>query len=99
MSGTSSAISSALGALHVYSRRVDQAAARIATAGLDLESPDSANPSAGPAAATASAPAADLADLSTAMTSMMIAQRAFSAQLRVLRTADEMLQDTVNTVR
>ena len=31
-------------------------------------------------------------DLSAAMTSMMIAQRAFSAQLRVLKTADQMLQ-------
>ena len=32
------------------------------------------------------------------MTSMMIAQRAFSAQLRVLKTADQMLQDTVETL-
>ncbi|MDZ4861901.1 MAG: flagellar basal body rod C-terminal domain-containing protein [Gemmatimonadota bacterium] len=32
------------------------------------------------------------------MTDMMIAQRAFSAQLRVLRTADEMLQESVDFV-
>jgi flagellar basal body rod protein FlgC len=33
------------------------------------------------------------------MTSMLIAQRAFAAQLRVLRSADEMLKDTVDLTR
>lgn len=98
MSVSSSAMSSALGALQLYSRRVDQAAARIATAGLDVVPSDPTDPTA-PTPTTTAAPVGDLADLSTAMTSMMIAQRAFTAQLRVLRTADEMLQDTVNTVR
>ncbi len=32
------------------------------------------------------------------MTSMLIAQRAFSAQLRVLKTADEMLKESVDVV-
>jgi hypothetical protein len=35
-------------------------------------------------------------DLGEAMVSMMIAQRAFSAQLQVIRTSDEMLHDTVS---
>jgi flagellar basal body rod protein FlgG len=33
------------------------------------------------------------------MTSMLIAQRAFAAQLRVLRTADEMLKESVESVK
>jgi flagellar hook protein FlgE len=43
----------------------------------------------------ASAPSEPV-DLGDAMVDMMIAQRAFAAQLRVLRTADQMLDETVN---
>ena len=98
MSVSGSAISAALSALHQYSRRVDQAAARIATAGLGPLSTDPAEPPTGGVPAGPPAAAGDLADLTSAMTSMMIAQRAFTAQLQVLRTADDMLQETVKSV-
>jgi len=94
MSISGTAISSALNALKLYSRRVDQAAAQIASAGLvDVSATAAASPEA-PAAPAA----AEFVDLGGAMVDMMIAQRAFAAQLRVLRTADDMLKQTVEQI-
>ena len=89
VSGT--AMANALNALRQYSRRVDQAAARIASVGLfavPTDQPQEAEP------ATPS-PAAEPADLGDAMVDIMVAQRAFAAQLRVIKTSDEMLRDTI----
>ena len=97
MSVSPTAVTSALNALRMYSRQVDRAAQTIASAGLVAIPPDTTEPSADPAGAPAAQP--DLADLGEAMTSMLIAQRAFAAQLRVLRSADEMLKETVESVK
>ena len=85
------ALTTALNALRRYAREVDRAAERIAAAGLlDASEPPS------PASATATPlPGAGGGEMGEAIVSMMIAQRAFSAQLRVLKTADQMLQETV----
>lgn len=91
------AIASALNALKQYSRSVDQAAERIATVGLftvPAEQPQEPEPG-----SPLPAPVAGPADLGDAMVDMMIAQRAFAAQLRVIKTADEMLRDTVQLRR
>ncbi len=93
---TGTAISNALSALRYYTRQVDRAAERIAVAGL-AEIPSDTEGEPGSPAAPTGAP--DTPDLAAAMTSMMIAQRAFSAQLRVLRTADEMLRESVDVVK
>lgn len=98
MSVSGPAIATALNALRMYSRQVDRAAESIATAGMvDLTAgpTDSADspPAGGPATA------ADPGDLASAMASMLIAQRAFAAQLRVVRTADEMFQESVDIVK
>jgi Flagellar basal body rod FlgEFG protein C-terminal len=97
MSISGPAIATALNAMRLYTRQVDRAAEQIAAAGLTDVTTDSASepePTAAPGG-----PAADGTDLSGAMVNMLIAQRAFSAQLRVLRTADEMLRDTVEQTR
>lgn len=92
---TGTAISSAVNALRLYSRRVDRAAEQIAKAGLvPVASEGSGDPE--EPVAPISASAAESSDLGEAMVNMMIAQRAFSAQLRVLRTADEMLKESVD---
>jgi hypothetical protein len=93
ISGT--AIASAINALKLYSRRVDQAAERIASAGLFAVSNPSSSETEPVPPVGASAPSEPV-DLGDAMVDMMIAQRAFAAQLRVLRTADQMLDETVN---
>lgn len=96
MSVSGTAIAAALNALKMYSRRVDRAAATIASAGPVDPSPE---PVEGATTPPPTVPVDGAAlDLGAAMTDMMIAQRAFAAQLRVLRTADEMLRETVNTV-
>jgi hypothetical protein len=88
------ALSSAQSALQTYSRLVDQAAAQIANWGLEnvTDSGTTAEPPAGQPTAATPAPTGDLGE---AMVNMMIAQRAFSAQLKVIRTSDEMLRDLV----
>lgn len=93
VSGT--AITTALSALKLYSGRVDLAAGQIASAGLFEPPTDPNDPSGMPGLPPAAGGAVDLTE---AMTSMLIAQRAYSAQLRVLKTADEMLQDSVDLV-
>ena len=87
-----SAASSALGGIMNSLRRMDRAAAVVARAGL---------PQASPAPGGESAPASPAADgsacdLPGAMVDMLMAQRAFSAQLRVLGTADEMTREVVD---
>jgi hypothetical protein len=95
MSVSGTAISTALSALKMYSRRVDRSAEQIASVGL-TEMPTDAGDSAGmPGLSASSGTPVDLTD---AMTNMLIAQRAFSAQLRVLKTADEMLKESVDVV-
>lgn len=93
-----SAISNALDALRYYSGRVDASARTIARAGLrsaaDPAAPASAAP-APPAGPAAGLDAGDI-DLAGAMTDMLLAQRAFSAQLRVLETASEMSREVVD---
>jgi hypothetical protein len=84
-------MATALNALRLYSRRVDEAAARISSVGLFAAPPEQTQePAPAPTAA-----AVEPADLGDAMVDIMVAQRAFAAQVRVLRTADEMLRDTV----
>ena len=87
-----SAQSSALGGMMTSMRRMDRAAAAIATAGLPEApaAPGDASAPAGPAANGAAC------DLPGAMMDVLVAQRAFSAQLRVLRAADEMIRETVD---
>ena len=92
---TGTAISSAVSALRLYSRRVDRAAAQLAKAGLVPVASDGTGDPEEPVAPI-SASAAESSDLGEAMVNLMIAQRAFAAQLRVLRTADEMLKDSVD---
>jgi hypothetical protein len=94
MSVSPSAVSSALSALKMYTRQVDRAAESIASIGIvDLSADPASGGGSSPSFGVATGGTADLAD---AMTSMMIAQRAFSAQLAVLRTADRMLKETVD---
>jgi Flagellar basal body rod FlgEFG protein C-terminal len=95
MSVSGTAITTALSALKLYSRRVDRSAEQVAATGL-IDFPTDPGDSAGmPGRPATSGEGVDLTD---AMTSMLIAQRAFSAQLRVLRTADEMLKESVEVV-
>lgn len=92
---TGTAVSQALTALRYYTRQVDRAAAQIAFAGLADATSD---PEAEPVPA-APPPESESPDLTSAMLSMMAAQRAFSAQLRVLRGADQMLRESVEVVK
>ena len=96
VTGTSSALTSALNGLRVYGRRVDRAAQSIASIGLPEPptEPGTTDESVPPPAA---AGGAEL-DLGGAMTDMLIAQRMYVAQLRVLRTADEMLKETISSL-
>jgi Flagellar basal body rod FlgEFG protein C-terminal len=92
---SATALSSAVNALKLYSRRVDQAAEQIASVGLGDLTPDPVQPVGG----AAPAPESGTQDLAGAMVDMMIAQRAFAAQLRVIRTADDMLKDSIEQTR
>lgn len=87
------AMVSALNGLRLYSRRADQAATRIASAGLF---PVPAEPAAETDAGSTTPAAADPGDLGDAMVDMMVAQRAFAAQIRVLKTADQMQREVVD---
>lgn len=94
-----SAASSARYGLQLSLRRVDRAAGVIARAGLDVTPPAAAGPPpADPLAADADSAGYDL-DLAGAMVDMMIAQRAYSLNLRVLETANEMSKEIVNLGR
>jgi flagellar basal body rod protein FlgC len=91
---TGSTITTALNALKTYTRRVDTDAQSIAADGLYDPQGESTG-----SAGTPAPPAAGTQDLAGAMTDMLIAQRLFAAQLRVLQAADQMQQDTVNLVK
>lgn len=80
------ALTAALQGLRGASRKFDQAAEAVA--GATLADPSGAT---APPDALASAP-----DLTSAMVEMMIAQRAFSAQLRVVEAADTMTRESIH---
>lgn len=84
-SSISSAMSSARLGMQRDVRRLDEAAGRIARFGLET-GPEGAAPDAAP-------PAGD--DLAGAMVDVLLAQRAFMAQLRTLETAAAMDEEAV----
>jgi hypothetical protein len=90
-----SAISSAVQGLMNSTRRMDRAAVSISRSGLP-EAPVGPND---PVTTPGPADGADTTDLAGAMVDMLMAQRAFSAQLRVLKTADEMSRETVDLLK
>ncbi|HTS89802.1 MAG TPA: flagellar basal body rod C-terminal domain-containing protein [Gemmatimonadales bacterium] len=94
MSLTGNTITTALAALQSYSRRVDLDAQTIASDGL-FEVPVAA---AGEETAVTPEPSG-AADLAGAMTDMLVAQRMFAAEMRVLQSAAEMQQGAVNLVK
>lgn len=86
-----SASASALQGIRVSLERLDRAARVIAASGLDDPAPDAATADpAGPAAGV------DSLDLTGAVLDMMLAQRAFSANLRVFETADAMTREVIS---
>ena len=89
------AISSAVQGIMNSMRRMDRAAVSISRSGLPEipVGPNDLAATAGPAQGTEST------DLAGAMVDMLMAQRAFSAQLRVLKTADEMSRETVDLLK
>ncbi len=89
VSALSPALATAARALRTYGQQVDQAAQDIARAGLPV-----AAEAAGDVVAGEVTPAAAV-DLSEAEVRMLIAQRAFMAQLRTIRAADEMLAESI----
>ena len=90
-----SAISSAVQGIMNSMRRMERAAVSVARSGLS-EVPAGPND---PAATAGPAQGAESTDLAGAMVDMLMAQRAFSAQLRVLKTADEMSRETVDLLK
>lgn len=92
-----SATRAALLGMQASLRKLDQAAEVISRAGLELD----VNPPAdtnGPADSTDSGlvPATSDDDFLGAMVDMMVAQRAYSAQLRVLEAADDMTREAID---
>jgi hypothetical protein len=85
----SSALSSALAGIRYQEYLMDRAARAIAGIGPVEDTPPSLDPTPQPAA---SDPPMDLPE---AMVTMLIAQRAFAAQLRVVRTAEDMARETL----
>ena len=76
------ATASALQGLQACLRRMDRDAAIVARSGLEIASPS------GPPVPVSPGPGEP--DLTGAMVDLLVVHRAFSAQLRVLETADEM---------
>lgn len=91
MSLAISSLSTAVNALRVQFQRVERAAESISDAGLT----DPAPPGADPSAAPDSPPAGGMPDLADGMVTMLIAQRAVAAQLRVIRAVDEMSREAM----
>ncbi|MFN8586888.1 MAG: flagellar basal body rod C-terminal domain-containing protein [Candidatus Eisenbacteria bacterium] len=89
-----SATQSALQGLQGSLRRLDRAAETIARAGLDL-APAAPVPTDTAGGTTAIVPATSDDDFLDAMVNMMVAQRAFSAQLRMLETANDMTKEAI----
>ncbi len=95
-----SATRAALLGMQASLRKFEQAAAVVSRAGLDTgRPPDGAVPSDQAADAPGFVPATSEDDFLDAMVNMMVAQRAFSAQLRVLETADDMTREAVGLGR
>ena len=91
---TPSLLSSGLAGLQRFARKADRAALSIARSGLEPAAA-AAGPASDPAAPAACAPD----DVTGAMVDLLVAQRMFAAQLRVVRTADEMMQTAVELPR
>lgn len=89
VSALSPALATAARALRTYGRQVDRAAQDIARAGLPVAA--DATGDAGPAEVMP----ANAVDLAEAEVRMLVAQRAFQAQLRTIRVADEMLTESI----
>ena len=90
-----SAISSAVQGIMNSMRRMERAAVSVARSGLSEVPVGPVDP----AATAGPAQGAESTDLPGAMVDMLMAQRAFSAQLRVLKTADEMIGTLLDLVR
>lgn len=98
MQAIPSAMQSALSGLQRYSQQVDRAAERISRGfELDVSARDPVNAAPGDPLSTAQAGREP--DYLDAVVDMMTAQRAFSAQLRVIETADQMALETMNLER
>lgn len=96
-----SATRAALLGMQASLRKLDQAADVISRAGLELDvNPPAADAAASDAPADSGlVPATSDDDFLDAMVNMMVAQRAFSAQLRVFETADEMSGEAIDLLR
>ncbi|MBK7368150.1 MAG: hypothetical protein IPJ04_09655 [Candidatus Eisenbacteria bacterium] len=98
-----SATSSALLGMQASQRQMERAADTISRFGLDVSAyvPENATPEERAAAEAASQAQAQRAedDFLGAMVDMITAQRAFSAQLRVLETANEMTGEAIDIGR
>jgi hypothetical protein len=90
-----SAVSSAVQGIMSSMRRMERAAVSVARSGLS-EGPVGPND---PVTTAGPAQGAEASDLPAAMVDMLMAQRAFSAQLRVLKTADEMSREAVDLAK
>ncbi len=84
-----SATSSALQGIRFSLERLDRAARVIAASGLD-------EPTADPATDPGPAAGVDALDFTGAVLDMMLAQRAFSANVRVFETADAMTREVIS---
>lgn len=84
----SSSISAALAGIQYERQQVDRAAHAIAAAG------DPVAPVAGPSPASPPVNEVQM-EIAVAMTTLLIAQRAFAAQLRVIEAADRMARESV----
>jgi hypothetical protein len=95
----SSASSSAIQGMQASLRKLDRAAATISRIGLDAEPGAPASPDEPPLVLNVRSPAEAESDLPAAMIDMMTAQRAYSLNLRVLETANEMAKESIDLGR
>ncbi len=96
MIGPVSALSSALQGMRVSSRQAEQAASEIASFGLEsseaIAAPDTSRVAEAPQVGSQDSAGADLAD---AMAKLIVAQHAYAAQARVVKTATEMMDAAI----
>ena len=92
-----SAFATAISAMRVSSRQVEQAAASIASAGLERQqaNPKPDDPVSQQAAVAQPAPD-PAADMAASMTTILEAQRAFLAQQRAVDAAKVMLGESID---
>lgn len=89
------ALAAARAGLQASLARIDRAASVITRAGLATSSP-TPEPASNVDGAAAPTPHGDPElDVAAAMVDMMMAQRAFAEQLRVMQTIDQTMQDTI----